>query len=118
MPQRADEGPGDQPDALCCGGDRAQQDDRARPRRRGVLVAGQRVVPGVGWPAFSVGRWPEHDVLADHDPVESGLLGFDREGDQLGDVGGRPQGVVLGQDEQQPRGHSGVLPVACRVRPA
>src|SRR5690242_13064368 len=99
VPQRADQRAGDQPDPGGGGGDRAEQDERARPRRGRVLVAGQRVVPRVLRAPGLVRRRPEDDVLADHDRVEPGPFGLDGELDQVGHVGGGPHGPVLGQDQ-------------------
>jgi hypothetical protein len=103
MPQRADQRARHQPEPRRRRGHRAEQDQRARPGRRGILVAGQRVVPRVGREPGLVGRRAQHDVLADHDAVDPGPLGLDGEPDQVGHVRGRPHGPVLGQDQQDPR---------------
>ena len=79
-----------------------EQDQRAGPRGRRVLVAGQRVVPGVGRAPGRVRRRAEHDVLADHDRVQPGPFGLNREPDQVGHVRYRPHRPVLGQDQDDP----------------
>ena len=65
----------------------------------------------------AVGRRPQRHVLADHHGVEAGVLGDDGEVDEPPNVTGIDQGVVLGEDHQQPRDGSGLVGVDVITRP-
>ncbi len=101
MPQRRDDRARDQPQPGRRGRDRAQEDERVRPRRRRVLVPGERVVARVGRDAVRVGAGTERHVLADHDRVEPGLLGLDRHPHERAEVARRREGPVLGEDQDE-----------------
>jgi hypothetical protein len=64
------------------GGDRAQEDERARPRRRGILVPDERIVAPVLGDAERVRTAPENHVLAHHHGVEPRSLRLDRHLDE------------------------------------
>ena len=78
-----------------------EQRERVRPRRRRVLVPGQRVVARVlGHPA-GVRTGTEHDVLAHHHRVEPRRLGLDGHPDERSEIARRDQRVVLAEDEDE-----------------
>ena len=76
--ERRDHGARRQPQARRGGSDRGEQHDRARPRHRRILIAGQRVVARVAHHAVRTCTRAQHDVLAHHHRVEPRPLGDDR----------------------------------------
>ena len=86
--------------------DRREEDERAGPRHRRVLIPGKRVLARVGHEAVRVGASAEHDMLAEHDRIEAGLLGLHGHADepvQVAGVGHRP---VLREDVDEPDVHA------------
>ena len=111
MAQRRDHGARSEPHPGRRSGDRREQDERARPRHRRILVPGHRVVAGIPHDPVGSGARAEHDVLAHHHRVEAGLLGDDRHLDERAEVARRRERPVLAQDEDE-------LDVAQRGTPA
>ena len=74
VPKRREHCDRPEPDASRHRSERREQHERARPRRRRILIAGQRVLARVLHPAGRTRACAEHDVLADHDHVEPRLL--------------------------------------------
>ena len=114
MPQRCDHRARGEPQPRRRSGDRRQQDERARPRHRRILVARERVVARVAHDPVRPGARAEDDVLADHDGVEPGVLGDDGHLDERAQVARRRQRPVLGEDEDELRGAHRGTPATSR----
>ena len=67
----------------------------------GILVARQRVLARVRHQAGLAGARTEHDVLADHDRVDAGILGLDRDAHERAQIAGRGERPVLAEDEHE-----------------
>ena len=122
--QRRDDCRGDQPQPGRDRGDRAHQDDRVGPRRVRVLVARRRVVARIIGTAAGARRGPEHDVLAQHHPVDPRVLGLGRHPHQSPQIPRRGHRPVFAEDEDEPRrpagdahGQASVTRTGSRLRP-
>ena len=113
--QGRDDGAGHQPQPGGRRRDRGQQHERARPRGRGILVAGQGVVARVRGEAVGSGVGSEHHVLADHHGIEPGLFRLHREPDERAEIARGRQGPVLAEDQDELRWRHGCsVNGACR----
>ena len=103
--QRRDDRGGGEPDSGGGRGHRAEQHDRARPRHRRVLVAGQRVVARVAHDALARRARPEDEVLAEHDRVRARRLHLDRHRHQRVEGARIDERPLLGEDDDELRLH-------------
>ena len=103
VPQRRDHRTGGEPQSGRHGGDRREEDERARPGHRRILVPRHRVVPRVAHDPARPGARAEHDVLAHHHGVEPRLLRDDGHLDERPQVARRRQRPVLAEDEDELR---------------